>query len=259
MKPTGAPDIITQITRRQWVLRLGGTVALAGVSGILPEIQLHLFGAEQQQSMVLPPGLYEPSPDHLVHALSSHKLLAPPLGSETDYVQPGVPLQLRFFSPDDFRTIASFVAILLGDVEQSALKETAYWVDLWFYSAAGVRDAARKLDPLHRALAAAYFGEPSVRQSETADPAAVAREGVAAVKKLCLEKHSKALEDLDVSEQQAFVDTIRRSAADSTQRKFFELVRDQVIRGYYTSAAGLKELDYKGNAYYPFCPGCESL
>jgi hypothetical protein len=41
-------------------------------------------------------------------------------------------------------------------------------------------------------------------------------------------------------------------------RKFFEITRAQAVRGYYTSAAGLEELDYKGNAYYGDSPGCET-
>jgi hypothetical protein len=40
-------------------------------------------------------------------------------------------------------------------------------------------------------------------------------------------------------------------------RKFFETTRTEIARGYYTSAQGLKELDYKGNWYYAACPGCE--
>ena len=42
-------------------------------------------------------------------------------------------------------------------------------------------------------------------------------------------------------------------------KQFFETLRNEAIRGYFTSAAGLKELDYKGNAYNPECPGCELL
>jgi hypothetical protein len=89
-------NIINQITRRQWILRLGETVALAGVSGILPETPLCLFVAQQNYA-ALPPGLYEPTPDDLVHALSSHKSFVPPAGSETDYVQPGARSTLQFF------------------------------------------------------------------------------------------------------------------------------------------------------------------
>ena len=85
MKP-GPSDLVTQITRRQWLLRLGETVALAGVSGLIPEYPLGFFSNEPPS---LPPGLYDPSPDHLVHALSGHHLPVPAAESETDYVQAG--------------------------------------------------------------------------------------------------------------------------------------------------------------------------
>jgi len=35
-------------------------------------------------------------------------------------------------------------------------------------------------------------------------------------------------------------------------------LRREAIRGYFRSQAGLIELDYKGNAVYGACPGCES-
>ena len=76
---SGPSDLITQITRRQWLLRLGETVALAGVSGLIPESPLRFFSDEPPS---LPPGLYEPSADHLVSALSGHHPLVPPAASE---------------------------------------------------------------------------------------------------------------------------------------------------------------------------------
>ena len=253
MKP-GPSDLVTQITRRQWLLRLGETVALAGVSGLVPESPLRFFGDEPRP---LPPGLYEPSADHLVRALSGHHPTAPPAGSETDYVQAGASHPLQFFSAEDFSTITHFVSTLLGDVPPNALNEVAHWVDLWCYSAQGVREAARNLDPLHRALAAAYFGEASVNEIEAADPAAVARQGLTDLNRFCRDEHGKPFASLAVSEQQDVVRSIS-TGQDSSLRKFFELIRNEAIRGYYTSAEGLKELDYKGNAYYPYCPGCES-
>lgn len=248
-------ELITQITRRQWLLRLGETVALAGISGMVPNSSLGLFA---QQSSALPPGLYAPSADDLVHALSHHTSLAPPVGSETDYVRPQLAYQLQFFSAEDFRTITSFVSILLGDVPPNALREVANWIDLWFYSGQGVREAARNLDPLHRALAVAYFGETSVSEIETGDPAKVAVQGLAALNKFCIDENGKAFAMLDAAEQQEIVCSISTDTEPSPRRDFFELLRNQAIRGYYTSADGLKELDYQGNAYYPFCPGCES-
>ena len=253
MKP-GPSDLITQITRRQWLLRLGETVALAGVSGLVPESPLRFFSGEPPP---LPPGLYEPSADHLVRALSGHHLPVPPAGSETDYVQAGASHPLQFFSAEDFRTITSFVSTLLGDVPSEAINEVARWIDLWCYSAQGVREAARNLDPLHRALAAAYFGEVSVAEIEASDPASIVRQGLTGLNRICRNEHGEAFASLAVSEQQDVVRSVS-TRKDSSLQKFFELIRNEAIRGYYTSAEGLKELDYKGNTYHPYCPGCES-
>jgi len=247
-------DLITQITRREWLLRLGETVALAGVSGLVPESPLRFFS---DQPTPLPPGLYEPSADHLVRALSGHHPAAAPAGSETDYVQAGASRPLQFFSAEDFNTITSFISTLLGDVPADTLNEVARWVDLWCYSAQGVREAVRNLDPLHRALAAAYFGEVSIAEIEAADPSSIVRQGIKQLNRICRDEHGKAFASLAVPEQQDILRSISTRKYSSLQ-KFFELVRNEAIRGYYTSAAGLKELDYKGNTYYPYCPGCES-
>ena len=253
MKP-GPSDLVTQITRRQWLLRLGETVALAGVSGLIPEYPLGFFSNEAPS---LPPGLYDPSPDHLVHALSGHHLPVPAAGSETDYVQAGASHSLQFFSAEDFNTITGFIFTLLGDLPGNTLNEVAQWVDLWCRSAQAVREAARNLDPLHRALAVAYFGEASVAEIEAADPASIVRQGITELNRICRDEHGNAFASLAVPEQQHVVRSIS-TRKDSSLHKFFELIRNEAIRGYYTSAAGLKELDYKGNTYYPYCPGCES-
>jgi len=224
------------------------------VSGLVPESPLRFFSNEPP---ALPPGLYEPSADHLVRALSGHHPATPPPGSETDYVQAGAPQPLQFFSAEDFKTITSFISTLLGDVPAGALSEVARWVDLWCYSAQGVREAARNLEPLHRALAAAYFGETSVAEIEAADPASIVRQGIADLNRICRDDHGKTFTSLAAPEQQDVVRSIS-TRKDSSLQKFFELIRNEAIRGYYTSAAGLKELDYKGNTYYPYCPGCAS-
>lgn len=46
------------------------------------------------------------------------------------------------------------------------------------------------------------------------------------------------------------------SKSESDLRKLYDLARTEAIRGYYTTAEGLKELDYRGNAYYGDSPGC---
>ena len=258
MKSPSAPDIIAEITRRQWLLRLGEAALLAGVSGLVQETPNFLFREENQYS-ALPPGLYVPSADDLVHALGNHKVFAPPTDSETDYVQPGPAVGPLFFSQEAFRTVTRLVEILLGKVEQNALSQTALWVDLWFHSAEGVRQAARQLDPMHRALAVAYLSETAVVYLESADHATVAREGIEALQKLCVQQYHAEFLNLDGAQQAEIIAGISKTAPNSPVRKFFETLRSEAIRGYYTSAEGLKELDYKGNAYYPLCPGCDAI
>ena len=247
-----------ELTRREWLLRLGEITALAGVTGLVPEFATTLAAADQPAAAALPPGLYEPSAKHLIHALSAHGSFAIPPGSETDYVQPRQgPYQPQFFSPDEFRIVTRVTEILLGKVDAEALAETAEWLDLRFASAAGVRAAARRLDPLHRGLAVAYFGEAQVVELENDDPQSVARAGLAA-----LERHSQShlgglFLQLSASQQADAVRAISQSPEDTPLRRFYDLLRRETIRGYYTSRAGLTELDYQGNAYHTQCPGCE--
>jgi hypothetical protein len=249
-------DLSNEVTRRQWLLRLGEMVALAGVSGLIP--QGVLLSAQEQAE--LPPGLYVPSASDLVHALSTgHHLVKPPVGSETDYAEPEAsPFQPRFFSPEEFRLVTRLTEIMLGNVEADALAQATQWVDWSFYSADGARKAAQNLDPLHRALAVAYFGEPTVRELETADPAKIAREGIPAWNKQAVGKYGSGFMDLAAPKQEELVRAVAAEEATDAARKFLEALRGEAIRGYYTSAQGLKELEYKGNAYHPSCPGCDS-
>lgn len=250
-------NVNSDITRRQWLLRLGELAALAGVSGLIPESSVFLAG--QENVTTLPPGLYLPSADDLVHALgSAHHPFSPPPGSETDYAQTATPYTPQFFSAQEFRIVTRIIGILLGNVDAEPLAQTALWVDLWFHRSAGVLQATQKLDPMHRVLAVAYFGENAVRDLETADPASVGRAGTAAIRKLLADRYQKEFPELTSAEQTEVVRLMSTSAEDVPLRKFFDLLRAQTIRGYYTTAAGIKELDYKGNAYYATCPGCES-
>ena len=99
-----------EVTRREWILRLSEFVALAGVSGMIPELSASP-GAQQKNTTALPPGLYEPSQDHLVHALSSEgKTWSPPLGSETEYFTPTLlPYHPQFFSPEEFNVVIRII------------------------------------------------------------------------------------------------------------------------------------------------------
>jgi hypothetical protein len=250
-------------SRRQWLLRLGEMVVLAGVSGLVPESAAALLETGQEASLPassLPPGLYHASPEHLVHALSSgSKKWSPPSGSETEYVPPdSLPFQPQFFSVEEFRIVTRFVEILLGDADATASSQVTRWLDQWLYSSAGVRAAARHLDPLHRVLAVAVNGEESVRDLETADPQSLARAGLAALHALSLQAHGQEFLQLTDLQQIDLLTSGDTAQPGKPLREFFEITRAQTVRGYYTSAAGLEELDYKGNAYYGDSPGCET-
>ena len=44
--------------------------------------------------------------------------------------------------------------------------------------------------------------------------------------------------------------------ADSAVSRFYRTLKRRTAEGYYTSLAGLKELDYQGNAFHAESPGC---
>jgi hypothetical protein len=250
------PEVSDELTRRQWLLKLGQLVAIAGFSGIVPEFATVLPDAKVRP---LPPGLYHPSQEHLSHALgdlgSMHTI---PPGSETDYVRSSSsPFHPQFFSNEEFQVVTRLVEILLGKVDPAGLSQAVQWLDLYLYSAAGVREAALNLDPLHRALAVAYYGESAVRKLETSDPQTVVRSGIAALQQLSTEQYGQGFLQIDKSQQTNILTTVSAGQPDSQLRRFFETTRAEIVRGYYTSAQGLKELDYTGNWYYATCPGCE--
>ena len=249
---------IDDLTRRQWILRLGELVALAGVSGALPEFAAAL----QKQSLhvaVLPPGLYEASQDHLVHALSSGgRNWSPPPGSETEYAEhPATPYAAQFFSPEEFKVVTRMIEIFLGSVDVAAISEAAQWLDCWLHSAVGVRNAALRLDPLHRILAVAYYGENSVRELENSHPDDIARDGLRALQDLARKRHGRDFMQLSEADQVDLLRVTGKLEPGTGVRKFFDLTRNEALRGYYTSAQGLEDLDYKGNAYYTESPGCK--
>ena len=253
-KPTEGSN---EVTRREWLMILGRVAGIAGFSGVAPELVAMTTGGHS--STALPPGLYYASQEHLSEAFGElGRMHAIPPGSETEYAGPSTaPFRPQFFSDTEFRVIRRIIEILLGAVDAGALSQSAEWLDLYLYSAAHVREAALKLDPLHRALAAAYYGEEPVRELETADPQNSVRTGLHALQQLSVEQYAKPFLALDESQQANLVGAISTAGPESPLHKFYEITRTEAARGYYTSAAGLKELDYKGNWYYLACPGCE--
>ena len=256
-KPRGEIDL----TRRNWILMLGGVTALAGASGMAPELAIALAASEEQQNAGLPPGLFYPSQEHLSHAFDDvgGMHIIPP-GSETEYVRRSSgPFHPQFFSDVELKVITRIIEILLGHVDADALKQTVAWLDLYLHSVAAVREAALNLDPLHRALAVAYQGETAVRELETAAPDRAVRYGIADLQRLSIEQYGHGFLSIDESQAKNLVSSMSTEKSDSTLQRFYEATKTETVRGYYTSAEGLKELDYKGNRYYVKCPGCEQI
>jgi hypothetical protein len=207
----------------------------------------------------LPPGLYEPSVEHLGHVLAARGVPVVPRGAETDFAVPRRgPLQPLFFSHHELDVVKRFVGVLLGSVDARALSETIAWIDLRLQSDAGIRQAARTLDPSHRALAVAYYGQARVVELETVDSQAVVRTGLQLLEQLSQERFGREFLGLAGTAQTDLVREISRTPPESPLGHCYLFLRRETIRGYFTSQAGLIQLDYKGNAVYGACPGCES-
>jgi len=220
-------------TRRHWLMQVGGGAVLAGWSGI------DLTAAE------LPPGVYEPSRDHLGHALAGHPMAA---GGDTELVQVHtgefVP---AFFQPRQYRTIVQLVAVILGETPDAGIvHEIAEWIDLTVSESAAVRSAARALSPPHRTLAIHYYGAESVSKLEEFDPQTIVREGLEWM-------------DKNPLKQTEFNEIIAGTKTDHPIAHFFSYLKERAADGFYTSRAGLDELGYRGNAFYASPPGCEHL
>lgn len=265
-----------ELSRREWLLKLGEAAVLLGFSG---SAELAATGNASPQATAqaiseLPPGLYLPSSDHLAHALASDSLLhTVPAGSETDYVRArSGPYKPQFFSPREFAVARRIVALMLGEADErvaagagddheNVVAVVAEWIDLRAASAPGIRDAARRLTSADRALAVAYYGsEFPVRELENSAPDQVAREGLAWLAEESTRRFGQPFLELKEEQQTTLLRDISEArpprASEHAGTRFFDLMKREVIRGFYTSRAGLKELDYKKNAFYAESPGC---
>lgn len=253
--------------RRRWLLRLGETAVLLGFSGAVSDAKLDTptAVASAPADATLPPGLYEPSNDHLSHALSSEaRFLPAPEGSETDYLRPPAgPFRPQFLSQEEFKTVRRMIELIIGEPAalSGTVDEVAEWIDLRLSNATAVREAAQRLAPDHRALAVAYYGPGRVQEAETADPPKTCRDGLRWVEGESRRLHQKSFLLLEESLQMRLLEAISDNRPDRSEEnagtRFFRWLKGEIIRGYYTSQAGLKELDYKGNAFYAEPPGCD--
>jgi hypothetical protein len=254
-----APDDADDLTRRAWLLRLGEVTTLAGVAGLVPDLAAALTLTVQNTPAGLPPGLFDPSAEHLTHVLAARDAPLVPRGAETDFAVPRRgSLQPLFFSQDELDVVTRLVGVLLGNVDARALSETIAWLDLRLQSDAGIRHAARTLDPSHRALAVAYYGQARVVELETVDWQTIVRTGLNLLEQHSRERFGREFLELAGTAQTDLVREISRTPPESPLGRCYLFLRREAIRGYFTSQAGLRELDYKGNAFYGACPGCES-
>ena len=182
----------------------------------------------------LPPGVYEPSRDHLSHALAGHSL---DTGSETEVAQ----IQSPFFKPDEDSYIVILTAALLGEKPDSPIvREVADWIDLTVGESTAVRKAALALTPAHRTLAMHYYGAKVVQELEERDPRVICREGLA------LLRSGNPGDSIDLQ------------AISDHRPEFFTYFKNRVIEGFYTSRAGLEELGRGNPNFYASSPGCSA-
>ncbi len=252
-------DADDDLTRRAWLLRLGEITALAGVAGLVPDLAAAMTRTVQHAAAGLPPGLFDPSAEHLTHVLAAREAPLVPHGAETDYAVPRRgPFQPVFFSDHELDVVTRLVAVVLGNVHARAMSEAIAWIDLRLQSDPGIRQAARTLDPSHRALAVAYYGQARVVELETADWQAIVRTGLNLLEQHSHDRFNGEFMELDGTAQADVVRDVSRTPPESPLGRCYQFLRREAIRGYFTSQAGLKELDYKGNAFYGASPGCES-
>ena len=220
------------MNRREWFLQLGAGVVLSGCS------------ASDLDAAELPPGVYEPSRDHLSHALAGRRLAA---GTETELVQVrSGPFQPMFFRPGEYRAMLRLTAQMLGETaEAPVVQEIVEWIDLTVGESADARKAALAMSPAHRALAVHYYGAQSVQQLEETDPQTICRQGLAWLDR------EKSLESIS--------DDRPEPRSENAGTRFFTYLKGRVADGFYTSRAGLEELGRGNPTFHASPPGCPSL
>ena len=244
-------------TRRNWLVTISHAAAGVGLAGTA-------LTSAADAVAGLPPGIYEGSAAHLGHALMNSQRYHPiPPGCPTDYVRPRTaPFQPLFFNTSEFVTVRRLTRLLLGEMsdDSASSQQTAEWIDFRVFGAAEAAVAARRLHPLCQTLAVACLGAARAGLAANQDPAKTCRDGLVWLSRAAQEKHSKDFMALEVNEQITLLYSIgdRRpeGRTETTDARFFSFLKSETIRGFYTSEAGLKELDYKGNAFYARSPGC---
>jgi Gluconate 2-dehydrogenase subunit 3 len=277
LEENSSDSLRAEISRREWLMKLGEAAFVFGFSGTAAEQQAKaetVRSAMAADVQALPAGLYEPSSERMAHTLTNDgRYVKIPAGSETDYVRPRQgPFHPAFFNDQEFQAIQRLVKLTLGvqpkgtvqahdeELEQT-ISEIAEWIDLVVSQAASVRDAAQRISPQHRALAVAYYGKEAVEKLETDDPERVCRNGLKWLDDRSTELHGAPFLKLSDVEQ---IEVARSAGAANSPAdhgnagsKFLSYLSSQIVLGLYTSRFGLKELGYRGNSFSVECPGCK--
>jgi hypothetical protein len=236
------------VTRRWWLRTVGQTTAALTILE-----QVSSEAAVQTAPLgSLPQGLYDPSREHLSHAIMERSRFHPvPPGCPTDYILPPTgPFAPQFFSDSEFSVIGRITALFLdaSPAEQATVEEVAQWIDLAVYSGSGIRAAEAKLLPSHKAIMEAYYGESKHSSGLTEskpDPAQAFRDGVAWLS-------SRDFVRLSANRQ---IDLLRQ--VESAMPHFFTLLKAEIVRGFYTSKVGMNDIQYNPNGFYARSPGCD--
>jgi hypothetical protein len=86
------------------------------------------------------------------------------------------------------------------------------------------------------------------------------RDGLAAINKMSRDKFGKDFADATEAQQIELLTAISKNekSPQTLEERFFKLVKEATIDGYYTSEIGIKqELKYRGNTYLKEFKGCE--
>lgn len=260
------------LSRRDWLLNFGSAVILSGFAGMPGESQQ----TEHALATALPPGLYAPSIDHVTHNLNHDGPFFPvPAGAETEFIQPrSGPFLPQAFSSEEFAVVRRLVELVLGEDLKTApaqpaaetpeklYDEVAEWIDLVVVSGPGVRAASRNLTPEQRALAVAYFSaEEPARELETYEPERICKEGLAWLQQETERRSFTAFLKMPPATQLELLTSISDARPDAAVAhagtRFFDFMKAEAVRGFYTSRVGLRELNYTGNSFYGQSPGCE--
>ncbi len=136
----------------------------------------------------------------------------------------------QFFSADEYRTIEVLAELIIPKDETAGAREAGVSEFIDFMAAHGEEE----LQPM--------------------------RPGLQWLEKKARSAHGQSFLELSPGQQTTLLKSIARKSDtpndDAVGREFFLLIRRYTVMGYYTSRAGLEELDFPGRRLYTQSPAC---